>query len=327
MSDHLAQAVHSPADVANYTLEVVESRLKNRQLALTTGVGTLDRFMKPVLPGEVIVVQANTGQGKTSFMQIWARSVVKQLQAREGVNEFVCYITYETLVEEMGLYDLAALTGIDSSEAWHGHITDDQYQELVHAAMKRSAMPLWVIGRSMKRKRQYDLPLSKVQQALHKLEDEKGLKPAIIFLDYIQTVPAEGDYKDRRLAVIDVADRIKELAVTCGCPVVAGAQAKVDVFNKDGNKIPGTYDAQESSRVAQDADKVISLWYPKATEGEGATVDLNGTPITVTKDLMVIAIRKQRHAEAGFIFPVSFDPARSTMVSWSERVPIEEAMF
>jgi len=319
-------AVHSPADVANYTLEIVEARQANKHLALHTGVGTLDRFMRPVLPGEVIVVQANTGQGKTSFMQIWARSVVKQLQVRENVTDIVVYLSYETMVEEMGLYDLAAMTGLDSSEVWHGDITDADYLTLQSAAMRRAAMPLWVIGRSMKRRRQFDLPLSKVQVALHTLEDERGLKPAIVFVDYIQTVPAEGDQKDRRLAVIDIADRIKELAVTCGCPVVAGAQAKVEEFTKEGIKLPGTYGAQESSRVAQDADKVISLWYPKATDPLGSSVSLGTQSYQVTKDLLIIGIRKQRHAEAGQVFPVRFDPARSTMTSWDD-VPVEDVVF
>jgi len=316
MTEDLMTAVYSPADVANYTLEIVRKRQENKHLALRTGVGTLDRFMRPVLPGEVIVVQANTGQGKTSFMQIWARSVVKQLQERETVNEVVVYITYETLVEEMGLYDLASMTGLDGSEVWHGDISEEDMASLESAGMRRSAMPLWVIGRSLKRKRQFDVPLSRIQEALHTMEDEKGIIPAIIFLDYIQMVPPEGNQRDRRLAVIDITDRIKELASTCGCPVVVGAQDKVEEFEKDGIKLPGTYGAQESSRIAQDADKVLSLWYPKATNPLGSRLSLGGESLEVTKDLMVLGIRKQRHAEAGHVFPVHFDPARSTMTSW-----------
>jgi replicative DNA helicase len=322
----LMHSVHSPTDISNYTMEIVTTRQTNKHLALHTGVGTLDRYMRPVLPGEVIVVQANTGQGKTSFMQIWARAVVKQLQERQNKTDIVVYLSYETLVEEMGLYDLAAMTGLDSSDVWHGDITDGQFLSLKSAAMRRTSMPLWIIGRSMKRKRQYDLPLSKVQDALHLLEDREGLTPAIIFLDYIQAAPMENKSIDRRVAVIEIADKIKELAMTCGCPVIAAAQAKVEEFQKEGVKLPGTYGAQESSRVAQDADKVISLWYPKATEGLGSTIKLGQNAYEVTRDLLIIGIRKQRHAEAGQVFPVRFDPARSTMTSWDER-PTEEVPF
>lgn len=326
--EEIMQSVYSPADVANYTMEIVEYRRKNRHLKLHTGVGTLDRFMKPVLPGEVIIVQANVGQGKTSFLQVWARSVVNQLRTRENVTDIVVYISYETLVEELGLYDLSSQTGIDGSDVWHGadNVTDADYLSLASAAMRRTAMPLWVIGRSYKRRRQFELPLSEMQHALHLMEDRHGIRPAIIFLDYLQAVPMEGNPRDRRMAVIDIADRIKELAVTCGCPVIAAAQAKVEEFNREGVKLPSTYGAQESSRIAQDADKVISIWYPKATEGLGSTIKLGQNAYEVTRDLLIIGIRKQRHAEAGQVFPVRFDPARSTMTSWDER-PTEEVPF
>jgi hypothetical protein len=39
--------------------------------------------------------------------------------------------------------------------------------------------------------------------------------------------------------------------------------------------------------------------------------------LDVTEDLMVMGIRKQRHAASGQVFPVRFDPAHNTFTSWT----------
>jgi replicative DNA helicase len=311
------QSVYTPPEVANYTKEIVERRYENRALALTTGIPTLDKHMRPVLPGEVIVVQANTGQGKTSFMQIWARNIVKQLHDRQDINEVVVYVSWETQVEQLGLYDLAAMSGVDSSSAWHGDIGEAELLRLRDAATRRSVMPLWIIGHSLKRRRGMDgLTLPVVSDAMRKMEDDRGIKPAIVFIDYLQKIDPVDMRADRRVQVIDNTDKLTQLARDCGAPVIVAAQSGRQVLTRDF-KLPEIGDAQESSRIEQDADKVLSIWYTPKTEVPGRHIPELG--LDVADDLLILGIRKQRHAPSGQIMPLSFDPARNTLVSWHDR--------
>ncbi len=310
--DAVAKAIYTPNDIANYAIERVEHQIANKDRVVTLGVDTIDRYVKPVLPGDVTFILAHTSNGKTSFMQFWARQAVKRLQERE-TNEVVVYITWETVVEELGLYDLCGMTGIDASSAWYGDITQADVARLRSVAIRRAAMPLWVIGYSLRRRREVRLTMDVVKTALEQLELEWGFKPAIIFIDYIQKITLRDARQQRRVAIMENVDAIQEMARDSGCPIVVACQAGRQVMERDF-KLPQIGDGQETSRIEQDADKVLSLWYPCKSEPMDSI--LQGLDVPVTKELMVMGVRKQRRAESGAVFPLRFDPAHNTFSSW-----------
>lgn len=312
----IARSIYTPNDVANYTIEEVERRRKNKDRVVDTGVSMIDRYVKSVLPGEVTFILAHTSNGKTSFMQFWARQAVKRLQDREDeIKEVAVFITWETLVEELGLYDLCGLTGVDASDAWYGDITNEDVARLRSAAIRRSAMPLWVIGYSLKRRRELRLTMDVVSDSLEELETAWGFRPAIIFVDFIQKITMRDPRMDRRIAVLENVDAIQDLARDCGCPVVVGCQAGRQVMERRF-KLPEIGDGQETSRIEQDADKVLSLWYPCKSEPLGSVVE--GLDVEVDENLMIMGVRKQRRAASGQVFPLYFDPARNVFTSWNE---------
>lgn len=316
MSDgKVIRAVYTSNDVATYTMDEIDRRIAEKEQALTTGIGTMDRYMEPVMPGELTFVLAYTSHGKTAFMQHWARQCTKQLQAQSDLKRLVVYVSWETIVEELGLYDIAGLTGIGSALAWHGRVTPDERERLAQAAFKRAAMPLWVIGYSFKRRRELRLTMPILSDALKAMEETWDARPAIIFVDYLQTVTPENPGEDRRMQIMRIVDGLQMIARDCGCPVVAGSQAGRQVLARDF-MLPEVGDGQESSRQEQDADKVIALWYPCKTLPEGADVPGMGMPLKVTPELMIAGIRKQRHAASGQVFPMRFDAARNTFTSW-----------
>jgi len=273
-----------------------------------------------VLPGEMVFVTAFTGNGKTAFMQYWARQVVRQLQERATMDEIVVYITWETLVEELGLYDLCGVTGIDAGSAWYGDVTQEEVTQLRVAAMKRASMPLWIVGDSLKRRRTGSLTMKDVSESLRVVEQEHGLKPAIIFVDYIQIVPPLNQRDDMRVQVLKNVDLIRQLARDCGAPIIAGCQAGRQVLARDF-KLPEVGDGQETSRIEQNADKVLALWYPCNSEPIGSHVE--EVSAIVDERLMIMGIRKQRHAPSGQIFALDFDAPRNTFASWDSGVVLE----
>ena len=312
-ANQVVRSIYTPNDVATYTIDEIEKRATDRDKVVSTGVATIDKYVKPVLPGEVTFILAHTSNGKTSFMQFWARQAVKRLQEQAAENSVVVFITWETLVEELGLYDLCGLTGLDASSIWYGDVTDGQTASLRAAAMKRAAMPLWVVGYSLKRRREVRLTMDVVSKALYELEQRWGQRPAIIYLDFIQKITPRDPRMDRRVAVLENVDGIQDLARDCGCPVVVGCQAGRQVMERKF-KLPEIGDGQETSRIEQDADKVLSMWFVSKSEPLGSHID--ELDLDVTNDLMVMGVRKQRHFESGRIFPLRFDAPRNTFTSW-----------
>jgi len=180
-------------------------------------------------------------------------------------------------------------------------------------------MPLWILGYSLKRRRKVKtLSMEVVKAALAAVEEHDEKKPAIIFLDYIQKITPRDPRMNRRVAVLENVDHIQDLARDCGCPVIVGCQAGRQVLDRD-DKRPRIGDGQETSRIEQDADKVISLLYPCKFYAEGTELPGWDNPsLIVTPELMICTILKQRHAESGQAFPLRFDAARNTFSSWSD---------
>jgi len=298
---------------------VVERRYKERGLMLKSGISTLDRVMKPLLPSEVVIVSAMTSHGKTSLMQCWARNVVAQLVQRESTNQIAVYASWETGTEELGLYDLASATGVDSTKAWYGDIPESDIEKLRMAAVRRAASPMWVVGRSLKRRKQAGrVTIPMLGEVLRILEDSEGITAPIIFLDYVQRATPIDGRKERRIQVMQNVDAVFDIAASTGASVVVGSQAGRKPGERDF-KLPEVGDNQESSRIEQDADKVLALWYPCKTEGIGQTVrELN---IVVDENLIICGIRKQRHAASGQIFPLYFDPVRNLFTAWEQSIP------
>ncbi|MFA5152845.1 MAG: DnaB-like helicase C-terminal domain-containing protein [Clostridia bacterium] len=321
--DRTLQSVYTANDVATYTMEVVDRRREEKGRALRSGISTLDRYMRPLLPGEVMFVSAYTSWGKTAIMECMARNVVRDLVRWQDPGRIVVYISWETLTEELGLYDLCCATGLDASRAWYGELGDQETELLRGAAFRRSAMPLWVLGYSLKRRRSLDaLTMPVVLGALKAVEESYGVKPAMIFLDYIQKVPPVSDRDDRRVQVLKNVDAAFQLARDTGAPVVVGCQAGRQVLDRTF-KLPELGDGQETSRIEQDADKVLGMWYPCKTEPDGA--EIHEVPgVRVTPNLIIAGLRKQRHAASGQVFPLWFDPARNVFTGWAEGGEVDD---
>lgn len=315
-NEELLQYLHTSNDVARYTIELIEQRKGQQDSKFRSGIAPLDRHMNPWLPGELIFVLAYTSHGKTSLLQAMTRNVVKQLQSRDIQDRVAIYASWETLVEELGLYDLASMTGIEGTQAWYGDYTAEQAVKLQQAAMKRAAMPLWVLGYSIRRKRlSRPMTIPNIGEALHIMEEEYGMRPAAIFVDYLQIIKPERAYPDKRIEILNIVDSLRDLARNTCAPVIVACQAGRQVLRREF-KLPDIGDGAETARIEQDADKVLAMWYACKTEPVGTRLPVLN--IEVDDNLMIMGIHKQRHGASGKVFPVYFDPARNIFGEWQE---------
>ncbi len=317
----LLQIIYGPPEIGAYTREIIEHRIESRALRLKTGIASVDAILQPALPGDLIVILASRSSYKSGWMSFWANQVAQQIVARPDYSrEFAMVCTWEMQIEELACYDLAARAGLDAADVWYGDIDETGLEALRTAAFERGAYPLWMIGPSLKRRRRVSaLTLPMVRDALLLMEDVYEIKPAIIYLDYLQVIdPVQGE--ERRMQVMYNVDRSKQLGRDLGCPVVLGCQAGRQVDER-GFKLPTLSDGQETSRIEQVADKVIALWYPKTTEALGDEIKELG--LKVTDNLLVFGLRKQRMGEAGQVLPLYVDPARNYIAPMETRQEAE----
>ena len=298
--------VYTPNEVSKLALAELQTRRDHPAEGVRTHIVSLDETVLPMRPGDLVVIMANSSHGKTSFMQYVLRQEAKKIVEKraEPETEIVVYVTWETAVEELGMYDISSYTKIPSDKLYQGGVTDSDWKNLEVAAFQRGVMPIWVIGHSIKRrKKRPHLTMGNVLHALQWIEDEFGLHPTLICLDYLQRM--ESDIRDtRRLQVFDSMNKAKDMALAMGCPMLLGCQAKREVLDRDW-KLPRMSDGEETSNIEHTTDKLLSLWYPKMTE---TTEELGQTGIPIMNNLMIAGLMKQRYGHAGQWWPLFFRP-------------------
>lgn len=314
-----ATIVYTPGEVSNLTLQAIEERQSTRDRGVTTGIDVVDKVLKPMRPGELTSVLALSSNWKTGLMQSLARRTAKALPAGTEA-ECVLYVTWEIAVEESGLLDLASATGIDIGEIAEGNVGD--WNALRQAAVDRAALPVVVLGHSLKRRKARPvLTLTNVARACHWLEDKLGVKFRLVCLDYLQRIEWEGEGDARHQYARNV-QRCKDMALALGAPVVLGCQAKQELMDRSW-KLPRMNDGMETSAIMHASDKILGLWRPVVTDGPDAWIGEAPHKIKVTDDLLLLGIAKQRFGKVGDWWPLSVDFARNNVRGVMETRSIE----
>lgn len=303
---------YSPPEVGTLVLKTITERKARPGAGVRLGIPSVDKQLLPLRPGDMVTITGRPSNYKSGLMSFWARKVAKDLaQSEESDKKIVVYVTWEMAIEEIGMYDLAASSGLGASELAQGRCSDIDFESLEQAAMRRAMSPLWLIGHSIeRRKKRPRLTLSNVAKALMWIEDEMGFKPEIIFLDYLQQMePERFDPKGevtRRMDIFENVHRCKDMAIAMGCPVVLGVQAGRGVDERDW-KLPQMGDQMESSNIEHTADKMLSVWYPKMTEKKGDLLPRDNS-LVINDNLLILGLVKQRMGPAGGWWGLYVDP-------------------
>ena len=306
--------VYTPQEVATYSLEEIERRRANPHSGITLGIESVDRRLKPLRPGELVTIIARPSHYKSGLAQWWARRLALEVLEQE-LDEVVVYGSCEMAVEELGIYDLSVAAAMDADQVAAGELDDAQFERLSAAGMTRAARPLWLLGHSLARRRKrIRMTVYRIEQALFWVEDNWKFKARVVFLDYLNLMQSErrmGQRPERRIDVSEIVQCAKDLALSLGCPVVMLAQAGRQVDTRDW-KLPTMADCMETAAIEQYSDKILSLWMPKVTEPLGAQIQAPGADVlTVTENLLLLGLIKQKTGPAGGYFTLYVTPERN----------------
>lgn len=298
-----ATSVYTPPEVSKYTLDAIGEIKKNITRGIAFPIPGISDYFAPLLPGQVAVIQAQTSQYKSGFLHFWERRAAQQLIRDGRTDEVIIHVSVEECVEEQGFLMLGRETGEESGRLARGEVQD--WKRLQDAAIKIGTIPIFRIGDSLARAE--DMPnlyLSNMVRSIMALASGEvtgePMKPALITFDYLQAFPIDPEVKkaglkdQRNLQVREDFYRLRQAAAYFKCPHIVAAQAKQDIERRGDIAMPGMYDAQETSAIAQRADRLISLWMPKVTHGVGAQIQIGVKRVQVEENMLFLKINKQR---------------------------------
>lgn len=210
----------------------------------TTGVQNLDLKTTGYRKGELAVLAAWTGHGKSALM---VQGVLENAIAGKKVYAVSLEMTAEQLILRM----VSAITGIDAFKLRDPrYLSKTELDEVAETMKYINTLPIVIDDPS-------SMSISELT-ARARLQIMKGAE--IVFVDYLQLVG--GRESDIRLRTNEVSAGLRELAKSTKVPVVALAQLKRPAEGNT-NRRPTIYDLKESGNIEQDAHVVVLIYRPR----------------------------------------------------------------
>jgi replicative DNA helicase len=243
-------------------------------VGLPTGLEPLDVVTGGFRRGELIVIGAQPGGGKTALAcQIVAAN------AHAGNPTLV--FSVEMSRWDLGRRFLSAVTPVSASKIRHPqHITRDEWLKLATGTVEIGQWPVWFD----------DSGTIGVPELLGRARMfVSRMKAKLIVVDYLQIVRAEA--REPRERVGKVANALRQLAKAERIPVLLLSQLRRP---QNINDEPSMIDLKESGEIECHAHMVLLLHTPLAADGK-----------PTGKDKLIIG--KNRNGVRGSI-PVTFSP-------------------
>lgn len=328
-----SEIAYTPAEVARYTLEELQRRKDHKSIGVPMGLGPVDAKMNPLRPGELVTLLGRPGHYKSGLAQWWARWLALDILNQQQ-SDMVVYGTCEMAIEELGLYDLAVQASLDASAVARGDINNAEWDALEAASMKRAALPLWLLGHSLaRRKKRAHMSIYTIEQALYWIEDHMEFKARVVFLDYLNLLESDrkaGYAPERRIDIADIVKAAKDMALFLGCPVVLLAQAHRRADERAW-KLPQMADAMESAAIEQYSDKIFSVWMPRITDHGVNITSPAGEVLNAedTEHMLILGMLKQKNGPAGGYFKLYVDPARNYIApleTWQDAADVPPSL-
>jgi hypothetical protein len=306
--------IASPKEVGELGLKAIQRAEKYKDVGVPLNVGgsALSEYFAPLLPWEICAIQAQTHNGKTLFADWWERMTIKHLE-EVGQPGDIVHVSLEESIEAMAFTEYGRLLDVIPARLARGEYKD--IAKLMIACTTIGESRIWRIGESAERpdaellenpeEKPGDLTLSNIYRAIRALREgeiTERTKIRLITVDYLQALPIDPEVKkvaadaQRRLQVRNDVYRLRKMTIKLEAPILVPVQAKRELSGTNPPyEIPGIYDGEETSSIAQRFDRIISLWMPKVSKPIGYKgYRAEEEMFTVTEDQVFLKVNKQR---------------------------------
>jgi len=233
----LSRALQDAAD----EIELIQK--KDGLSGVPTGFTQLDKDTNGLHPGQLVIIAARPGLGKSTLALDIAREAAINNKLATAV------FSLEMSTTEIAMRLLSAETGIQLQSMRRGGITDNEWAIMAERRSNIGAAPL-VIDDSP------NLNIVEIRAKCRRMLKEFDLK--LVIIDYLQLMTSGKKVENRQQEVSEFSRSLKLLAKELKVPVIALSQ--LNRKSEDGtNKKPELSQLRESGSLEQDADVVLLI--------------------------------------------------------------------
>ncbi|MGE3856417.1 MAG: replicative DNA helicase [Dehalococcoidia bacterium] len=237
--------------------------------------------------GDLVILAARTGVGKTSLMLNFARNCAI------GQHGSVAMFSLEMGGETLAMRLLSAEADVEMARLRLGRHTPQEESRVMRAHGLLGGAAVYIDDSAA-------LSVPEIRAKCRRLQAEHGLD--LVIIDYLQLLHGSGRADTRANEISTISRALKELARELNVPVIAGAQLSRAVETRSPH-IPMLSDLRESGSIEQDADIVMFIYredmYATPEEWQGQHPDEPGG--AHPKGLAQIIVAKHRNGPTGTV--------------------------
>lgn len=270
-------------EILRETIALVSKMRDSKSLVtgMPTGIYQLDKQTTGFHPGELFILAARPGVGKTSLAMNIAVHAAARAEPRRGVAVF----NLEMPANQLALRMLCAEARISQGKLKSGRLSSYDMELLLQHSAALWEAPIYVDDSST-------LTIMELRSKARRLKQQVP-DLGFIIIDYLQLMTSRGRSESRQLEIAEISRGLKSLSKELGLPILALSQLSRDV--EKNKRRPQLSDLRESGSIEQDADCVMFIHREPESEPDGP-----GGPIPVE-----LVIAKQRNCATGS-FPMIF---------------------
>ena len=247
-----------------------------------TGFSGLDKVLVQMGKGDLIIVGARPGMGKTSFALNIATNVAKYS------NKAVAIFSLEMSGEQLVTRVLSSEAMIDSHSLRTGQLSSENWENIADVISSLSGCEIYIDDTSA-------ITTTEMKSKLRRLNNL-----GLVVIDYIGLMQTTSNSDNRAQQVGEISRNLKIMAKDFGIPIICCAQLNRGTESRPGaGKRPTLADLRDSGSIEQDADIVLFLYrdeYYKDISGAEQNPEAANTANTAE-----VIVAKNRHGSVGNI--------------------------
>ncbi|MBE6148880.1 MAG: replicative DNA helicase [Firmicutes bacterium] len=279
----------------------LEQLAKSKKIitGLETGFYDFDKITTGFQAGEMIILAARPGMGKTALalnMATFAASTTKK-----AIAIFNLEMPADMLVNRM----IASVGRIDSYKLQTGKMLERDWQRYNEAMSELAETNIYIEADA-------SATISEIRAKCRRLaSSEEGL--GLVIIDYLQLVNSGSKrVESRQVEVSEISRALKTMALELQVPVIALSQLSRTAEKRESNQ-PMLSDLRESGSLEQDADMVLFINrkdYYEAKKDQRETI--------VPAELVIAKHRKGSLATIDLMFELNIGSFKSVLKEYNK---------
>lgn len=217
------------------------------EMGIPTGFKDLDDLTNGLRGGQMVIVAARPGVGKSTLALDFMRS------ASIEHGKASALFSLEMSKSEVMMRIFSAEAEVRLASMRGGKLTDDDWDRLTVRIGEIEDAPIYIDDSP-------NLTMMEIRSKARRLKQQVDLQ--LIVVDYLQLMSSGKRVESRQQEVSEFSRQLKLLAKEVNVPVIAISQLNRGVESRGDDALPRVSDLRESGSLEQDADMVMLINRP-----------------------------------------------------------------